>query len=267
MQKEFQYNDSTISYRVEGEGIPVVLIHGFGEDSSIFDDQIAFLKSHCLLIVPDLPGSAKSEILTEVNEAIISIEDYASCIKALIEKEKITKCIMLGHSMGGYITLAFAELYPQLLSGFGLVHSTAFADNEEKKINRKRGIELIEEFGAYAYLKNTIPNLFAKKYKDAFPEKVASLIEASKQFTKKACQQYLSIMMNRPDRTSVLKGNLLPVLFVIGTEDVAAPMSDVLQQTHLPECSHIHILENVGHMSMWEATSQLNIHLLDFISR
>lgn len=272
MQKTFQYKNATISYRVEGEGKPVVLIHGFGEDSNIFNHQTAFLKEHCLLIVPDLPGSGHSETLVDreqmtddKSESVISITDYANCIHQLLLHENISSCIMLGHSMGGYITLAFAELFPQLLTGFGLINSSAFADNEEKKANRKHGIEMMEQYGAYAFLKNTIPNLFAKKFKEAFPEKMESLIEASKQFSKKACQQYYAAMMNRPDRTHVLKGNLLPVLFVIGTEDVAAPLNDVLQQTHLPICSYIHILENVGHMSMWEAPELLNNYLLEFI--
>jgi pimeloyl-ACP methyl ester carboxylesterase len=66
--------------------------------------------------------------------------DYADCIHALLRHENISSCIMLGHSMGGYITLAFAEKYPLLLTGLGLIHSTAFADSEEKKKNRARAL-------------------------------------------------------------------------------------------------------------------------------
>ncbi len=272
MQKTFQYKGASIGYRIEGKGTAVVLIHGFGEDSNIFNEQINFLKEHCLLIVPDLPGSGKSELLVlpetgNMQQATVSIDDYANCIKAMLEQENVSSCMMFGHSMGGYITLAFAEMYSTQLTAFGLVHSTAFADTDEKKINRKRGIEIIGKYGAYPFLKNTIPNLFGKKFKEDFPEKIELLIEASKQFTNEACQQYYAAMMNRPDKTNVLKGNLLPVLFVIGTEDVAAPMNDVLQQTHLPDCSYIHVLENVGHMSMWEATSELNTYLLNFIQK
>ena len=274
MQKTFIYKNVSISYRTEGKGNPVVLLHGFGEDSQIFDQQIAFLKDHCLLIVPDLPGTGKSALLVSgkqipvtgnQNPATVSIEDYADCIKALLEEEKVNKCILLGHSMGGYITLAFAEKYPGSLTRFGLIHSSAFADSEEKKRNRQRGIELMERYGAYSFLKNTIPNLFSQQFKEAFPAKLESLIEASKQFSTEACQQYYRAMMNRPDRTNVLKGNPLPVLFVIGTEDVAAPLNDLNGQIHLPLCSYIHIIENVGHMSMWEAPELLNSYLLEFI--
>ena len=261
MQKSFQYKNALINYRKEGEGKTVVLVHGFGEDSHIFDTQIKFLNEHCCLIVPDLPGSGQSDFIN----GDLSIEDYAHCIKALLDEEKISTCIMLGHSMGGYITLAFAEKYSNYLSRFGLIHSTAFADSEEKKVNRQRAIELMKKYGAYSFLKNSIPNLFSAQFKEAFPDKLESLIEASKQFSTKACQQYYAAMMNRPDRTDVLKNTELPVLFIIGTEDVAAPLNDLKLQIHLPVCSYIHIIENAGHMSLWEAAELLNNYLLEFI--
>jgi len=263
MQKSFQYQNTSIYYRLEGNGEPVVLLHGFGEDSNIFNHQIDFLKEHCLLIVPDLPGSGQSTLLSHQ----ASIEDYARIIHSLLQQENVSACTLLGHSMGGYITLAFAELLPNMLSGFGLIHSTAFADNEEKKQARQKGIEIIEKYGSYPFLKNTTPNLFGKKFKEDHPEKVEALIETGKAFSKEALQQYYFAMMNRPDRTHVLKGSKTPVLFIMGTEDVAAPINDVLQQTILPECSYIHILDGIGHMSMWEATDQLNHQLLLFINR
>jgi pimeloyl-ACP methyl ester carboxylesterase len=167
--------------------------------------------------------------------------------------------------MGGYITLAFAEKYPSLLSGFGLIHSTAFADNEEKKKNREKGIALMEEYGPFSFLKNTIPNLFGAKFKALYPEKVNSFIEAAAAFSKESLQQYYRAMMLRPDRTHVLLSNPLPVLFVMGTEDVAAPMEDVLKQVSLPNISYIHVLSHTGHMGMWEATEQMNDYILAFI--
>ncbi len=265
MLHSFQYQDATISYRIEGKGKPVVLLHGFGEDSHIWDQQVDFLKQHCMLVIPDLPGSGRSTMMGHtVSDS--SIDDYASCIHALLQHEKMAPCVMLGHSMGGYITLAFAEKYPSLLCGFGLIHSTAFADNEEKKQNRSRGIELMGKYGGYHFLKTTIPNLFGEQFKKEHPGKVEELISASGSFSTIALQQYYHAMMERPDRTHVLKSNPLPVLFVIGTVDVAAPLQDVLQQTHLPLKSYIHILEDVGHMGMWEATAQLNQYLLAYIS-
>lgn len=283
MQKSFRYQSANIAYRILGKGKPVVLVHGFGEDSHIWDEQISFLQQRCLLIVPDLPGSGKSELLEEKSKVksekskedtgaadtddAISIEDYADCISALLVHENITNCTMLGHSMGGYITLAFAEKYAGLLNGFGLVHSTAFADSEEKKKNREKSIELIEAYGPFPFLRNTIPNLFGTKFKAAYPERVEALVLSSQNFSKEAIVQYTMAMMNRPDRTAVLKDNPLPVLFVMGTEDIAAPMADILQQTQLPNKSFVHVLQDTGHIGMWEATAEMNSILLDFINR
>src|SRR5690348_5403533 len=132
MEKQFNYQNSLISYSVEGEGKAVVLLHGFAEDRRIWNNQAAFLKNQFKLIIPDLPGSGKSGLLTY--KTSISVDNYADCIHALLKEEQIEQCILLGHSMGGYITLAFAEKFAYLLKAFGFVHSTAFADSEEKKV-------------------------------------------------------------------------------------------------------------------------------------
>ena len=262
MQKTFLYQNAAIRYWVYGTGKPVVLLHGFAEDHSIWNNQVNYLKSHCKLIVPDLPGSGQSALLQGAN---VAIETYADCILHLLEEEKIDACILLGHSMGGYITLAFAEKHPEKLNGFGLVHSTAFADSEGKKLTRQNGIKTMEEYGAFPFIKNTTPNLFSAKSKQEQPEIVDALTEAGKNFTTPALVQYYTAMMNRPYRTEVLKKSRVPVLFIIGSEDTAAPLPDLLEQVHLPNISHIHIIEGVGHISMLEAPDELNKHLLAFI--
>lgn len=249
----------------------MVLLHGFGEDSRIWDKQVAFLQDHCQLIVPDIPGSGNSALLqlaklpSSAQRAYVSIDDYADTVYAILEAENIDRCLMLGHSMGGYITLAFAERYPERLAGFGLVHSTAFADSEEKKQMRAKAIETIGRYGAEPFLKNTIPNLFGRSFKEKHPERINQLIHAAGGFTTEALQQYYQAMIQRPDRCQVLKSNRLPVLFVMGTEDMAAPMDDVLKQVSLPGISYIHVLPGCGHMGMWEAPDTLNQLLRAFI--
>jgi pimeloyl-ACP methyl ester carboxylesterase len=264
MQKSFAYNNATIFYSVEGKGDPVLLIHGFGEDSTVWKEQVAFLQNHFMLIVPDLPGTGQSHLLYP--DEVVTIEDYADCMHALLLEENISSCAVLGHSMGGYITLAFAEKYASMLNRFGLVHSTAFADSEEKKKSREKSIAMIGEYGSRAFLKNTTPNLFADRFKATHPERINALIEAGASFPKQTLQQYTRAMMLRPDRTHVLLSNYLPVLFVIGTDDVAAPLADVIKQVPLPNISYIHVLPQTGHMGMWEAPELLNRHLLSFLN-
>ena len=262
MEKKFQFQKAEIFYKVVGARQPVVLLHGFAEDNNIWHEQTHFLQDYCRLILPDLPGSGKSSMLQRDN---VTIEDYAVCINALLDNEGIDKCILLGHSMGGYITLAFAEMFPDKLQAFGLVHSSAFADDEEKKAVRKKGIAMMKEHGVYFFLKNTTPNSFSENYKKNNQEKISELIEQGKDFTKETLIQYYAAMMNRPDRTAVLKKSEVPVLFVIGSEDAIAPLDDLLKQVHLPITSYVHIIKEVGHMSMIETPGELNNYLLEFI--
>ena len=135
-----------------------------------------------------------------------------------------------------------------------------------KKQSRQKVIALMEEYGAYAFLKLLPPNLFGSAFKKRIRKKVDAQIEqGNNKFSVPALQQYYTAMMNRPDRSFVLTTSCLPVLFIIGSEDIAAPMSDVLQQVHLPEKSYVHILENTGHMGMLEATEKVNAALSEFI--
>jgi pimeloyl-ACP methyl ester carboxylesterase len=145
-----------------------------------------------------------------------------------------------------------------MLTGFGLIHSSASADDEEKKKKRMQGINLIMEYGAFPFLKNTIPTLFGEAFKKNNLGKVEELIEQSNQFSKEALIQYYTAMMNRPERINVLENTSVPVLFVLGKEDAAAPLDVVINQVHLPSTSDIHILDNVAHMGMLEAPEQIN---------
>lgn len=265
--RSLNYQQKNIHYKVYGEGQPVVLLHGFGEDSSVWQLQIAALKDHFQLIVPDLPGSGESELLPGA-----AIETYADIVKAIVDIElpdangSKPSLQLIGHSMGGYITLAFAEKYPQYLKSFGLFHSSAFADTEEKKATRKKAIAFIREKGAAAFLKTSIPGLFTAEFQEAFPEKVEALIETAKKIAPEALVQYYEAMITRPDRTAVLTSFKGPVLFLIGQHDTAVPFESSLQQCYLPAQSHVHILRTSAHMGMLEESEKSSEALLNFLS-
>lgn len=242
---------STVCYRVEGKGKALVLLHGFGEDGNIWNDLTIALKDQFRILIPDLPGSGKSTIL-KTSHTELSVEDYAEVIMRVLEKENVTACTIIGHSMGGYITLAIAEKYPEILNGFGLFHSTAFADNEEKKQNRRRSIAFIEENGAANFLKKSIPDLFSGKFKKEHAGVVDTLIDSFKYFSNESLIQYQRAMINRPERTKVLAASRVPVLFIIGEQDTAVPLQQSLLQCHMAPLSHVHILSGSGHMGMLE---------------
>src|SRR5687768_8446429 len=102
------FKDATIFYKVVGQGKPALLIHGFGEHGSIWNDIVEKLKNNFRIIVPDIPGSGRSTILKDESKQI-SIDDYAEVIVHVIKNETTDNCAVVGHSMGGYIALAIAE--------------------------------------------------------------------------------------------------------------------------------------------------------------
>jgi pimeloyl-ACP methyl ester carboxylesterase len=261
MQEKYViYKTKNIFYRKYGSGKPVMLVHGFGEDGNIWSNQIAFLQNNFLLLVPDLPGSGKSEMLTENN---IAITDYAEVLLAILTEEKITQCCIIGHSMGGYIALAFAKKYPDFLNALGLVHSTAYADTEIKITTRKKAIEFIQANGSQAFLKTSTPNLFWDKEKNK--EAIENLIAEGNNFSQAALVQYYHAMINREETTEVLKTFTKPILFIIGQYDDAVPFADSMQQTYLPSYAYIHILRNAAHMGILEEKEKTNNILADFL--
>lgn len=259
--KQLTIDNNQIFYRTSGTGNCVVLVHGFGEDGAIWKNQVADLEKKYALIIPDLPGSGRSEMIADM-----SMEGMAAVIKAILQAEsKHTACV-IGHSMGGYITLAFAEKYPSLLTGFGLFHSTAFADNDEKKATRRKGIAFIREHGAFAFLETATPKLFSEKTKNEKPELVTELLDSLRDFSADALIAYYEAMIQRPDRTAVLKNATVPVLFIIGSDDTAIPAQDMLQQSHLPRVAAIHLLQDTGHLGMLEKPGEATNHLSNFLS-
>jgi pimeloyl-ACP methyl ester carboxylesterase len=267
--KQILFNGSKIFYRITGKGKPVVLIHGFGEDGDIWQKQIQSLQEHYLLIVPDLPGSGRSELVPGAN-----IETYSEIIKEIFTTELQNssptgggreRAVLMGHSMGGYITLAFAEKYPELISSFGLVHSSAFADSEEKKAARLKSIEFIKKHGAYEFLKPAIMGLFGEYWSKNHQPEIDTLVEKSKNFTSDALVQYYQAMIARHDKTGVLKNFPHLILFIIGVHDNAVPFAQSLKQSYLPNLSYIHILRNSAHMGMWEEAERVNAALLEFL--
>jgi len=261
MDKTLSYHNKKIFYRSIGKGKPVMLVHGFGEDGNVWNRQVEYLQDKCYLIVPDLPGSGQSEMIDDM-----SMEGLAEVLHSIIHEEQIDKWTVIGHSMGGYITLALVESYWNHVNAFGLFHSSAFPDTEEKKQTRKKGIEFINQHGAFEFLKTSTLNLFSPNSKSQIPNIIDEFIASLANFSADALVSYYHAMMNRPDRTTVLKNTENPVLFIAGEHDNAIPLNDVLKQCHLPENSYIHVLKNSGHMGMIEETEKANRMLEDFLS-
>ena len=261
MQKNLSFQNKNIQYHLRGEeGHAVMLVHGFGEDHHVWDHQVEQLEKRFRLILPDLPGSGASELTPDV-----SMENMAASLHAILQAEEVNDVVMLGHSMGGYVTLAFAAKYPELLRAFGLVHSTAYADSEEKKATRKKGIEFIRKHGVHEFLKTSCPNLFSDQTKKEHPEMVETLINQYRGMDAAALISYYEAMMQRPDRTEVFRQFKRPILFLAGKHDTAIPFDQVVQQSSLPLLSYLHVLARSGHMGMWEEPNESGFILEEFV--
>lgn len=233
-----------LSHHRAGKGPVVLLIHGFGEDHRIWDNLIPELEDQYELIIPDLPGTGSSPAIPDM-----SLEGMASALVSLLPPEPIA---VVGHSMGGYIALAMLEKYPERLNSLALFHSTSYADSEEKKASRRKGIEFIHQHGAFEFLKTTIPNLFSPLSRQKMPEKVKEFIDQQQNSLVTSLIAYYEAMIARPDRRQLLQNCQIPVLFLLGKHDIAVPLTDGLAQFHLPGISYIHILDHSGHMGMLE---------------
>lgn len=262
-EKFIDIDSNPLFYRVTGTGLPVLLVHGFGEDGLIWQRQVERLQHKYRFIVPDLPGSGRSAM-----SAAMSMEGLANSLQHIIQDEIADneQFVIIGHSMGGYITLAYAAQYPHRLKGLGLFHSTAYMDSEEKKATRQKGIEFMLQHGGGLFIRQTTPNLFSPVSKSEKPDLVQEIVERYSNFPVESLVQYYRSMIARPDRTEVLKRSTYPVLFIAGEHDTAVALDHVMQQSHLPSLSYIHILKQSGHLGMLEEEELSNNYLDRFLA-
>jgi pimeloyl-ACP methyl ester carboxylesterase len=225
----------------------LVLIHGFPFDRRLWYKLIPHL-SGLQLIIPDLPGVGNSTI----KAATMRMEDYALCIKAVLEQEGIGRCVLAGHSMGGYVALAFAELYPSMLAGLSLVHSSALADDEERKKKRMQIMEFIRMQGVEKFARSFVPGPFAPSYADE--QEKEKLIRWASECSAEGLLAATDAMLHRPDRTHVLREASMPVQWIIGDKDPVFQAETSFAQAALSERVQIDLLKESGHMGMIEET-------------
>jgi pimeloyl-ACP methyl ester carboxylesterase len=231
-----------------GTGRPLVFLHGFCESKEIWRDYVSPLAADYRVILIDLPGFGSNDAPQEN----YSMESGAHYVQQVLRGLQADKCLLIGHSMGGYVALALAEQYPQLLAGLALFHSSALPDSEEKKDNRNKTMDFIRKHGVDKFMDTFVAPLFFEGNRDAKKETIALLTQAGKKAPEPAVIGALMGMRDRPDRTQVLKTVDFPVLFIAGKQDPAVALELTLQQCHLPQESHTLFLDQTGHMGMFE---------------
>ena len=175
------------------------------------------------------------------------MEYYAEYLHEILKTEKIDRLILLGHSMGGYVTLNFVEKYGQMATGFGLVNSHCFEDTQQKKENRKKGIDFIERHGMQFFIRELYYSIFHENFKRKHKKLIDGLIEKAQKYTPEAVMLANAAMMNRKDKSNVLKNVRVPVLFINGEEDESAPLAYTLKQASYPASADFHLFPLCKH--------------------
>ncbi|MFY8021854.1 MAG: alpha/beta fold hydrolase, partial [Bacteroidia bacterium] len=222
-----------------------------------FNEQVLFFCKDYEVITIDLPGFGKSKTIPHV-----SIQDMATGVMDVLNKRGIQKVYLFGHSMGGYVALAFARLFPQNLKGIGLIHSTPIADSEERKSKRRQVISFLEKYKLEQYLDNFIPPLFKEDHAANFS---ARFIEEGKKGPKEGVIEAAKAMMNRDDNTDLLAKLDVPFFWGIGKYDQIIPENDLFTFSIQCKYPYIAYLKNSAHMGMVEESDFLNKHILRFI--
>ncbi len=238
----------------------LVLLHGFCESSALFNGQVQVLKEYFNIITLDLSGFGKSPVHEK-----ISIEGMADKVKIALDALKIETCVLIGHSMGGYVTLAFAKKYAHYLKGFGLLHSTAAADNLERKNKRRQTIQFIQNNGKEAYFKAFFPTLFLPK--ESNNTIIENMISEANHAKTAGIITAIRAMMNREKSFDLLETTTLPVFFAIGKHDALIAENDLLAQAATCQQAEICYLEESAHMGMLEEPEKLNKAISDFVIR
>ncbi len=232
-----------LAYERRGKGIPLVLIHGYPLDHHLWDEVAPLLEDTFDLILPDLRGFGESRTV----ESFYTMEDYASDIAALLDHLRIQKTAIAGHSMGGYVALAFARLFPEHVRGLGLVSSQAAADSEERKQGRYKSAAEVADKGIGSVVETMAPKF------TSIPDLQTFARESMERQQPAAYIGALKAMAERVDSTALLSSFHFPVVLIHGDSDQLIPVDRAREVKEvLPEAYFVEI-SGAGHMPMMEA--------------
>jgi pimeloyl-ACP methyl ester carboxylesterase len=263
MKSHLSINNKKIYYSDIGKGITIVLLHGYLESLEIWEDLSIELSKKYRIISFDIPGHGDSEVISEFH----SMKALSNIISKSLQKLNVDKCFMIGHSMGGYLSLMFHKLYPELLSGFCLFHSHPFADTEETKKKRLREIEFVKDGKKDLIASFNIPNAYASDNLKLFKPEIETTIKIALQTSKEGIIANLHAMMNRSDLSESLQKSKIPFLLIAGKKDNYIDFNSVVLKIKLPMNSELCVLENSGHMGFIEEKEKSRNIISQFIKK
>lgn len=258
--KNIQFKNTSISYSDTGKGTTIVLLHGFLENQKMWDNYIDVFSVKNRVIAIDLLGHGETECLGYVH----SMEDNADAVHAVLAELRIRKAILVGHSMGGYVALAFAELYPENVKGLVLLNSSARADSDERKINRDRAIKAVKQ-SYLGFVSLAIANLFSENNRERLVEEIKNTKKEALKTPLQAIVASLEGMKIRADREVLLHRSPYPKMLILGEKDPVLGYEETKEQIENTEVELVTFPD--GHMSHIENQVELTKVLLQFFKK
>jgi pimeloyl-ACP methyl ester carboxylesterase len=261
MQKFIEYRGVKVAYADSGEGPCLVLLHGYLESGEIWHGFVDQFPGGYRFIVPDLPGHGASGTWGKVHR----MDDLAGAVMAILQAEGIGKIVLAGHSMGGYVTMAFAALYPEKLLAYSLVHSTSYADTKEKRDLREREISLVMCGKKRQIVLLNIPKAFSMDNLEHFTEEVEQAKQIAIRNPDEGIIALLNGMKERHDLTSVLQSPGLPLLLIGGVKDNYIPIEVFEKLVKLAPHATVLRLEESGHMGFIEEPERVARAMMEML--
>ncbi len=251
-----------INYSETGTGEVIVLIHGYLETMEVWESFSKKLSKNFRVLRMDIPGHGLSETCGEIN----SMDIIAGNIKELLDSLGINRAFLIGHSMGGYATLAFLQLFPEYLSGYSLFHSHPLADTAETIEKRKENINIVSEGKKNRMITGFIQKLYADKNLEKLKSSVEKSTDIAFGIKKETIIADLKGMMARPDMAYLVEEGRVPFLWILGTMDNHIDCNSVQHKVNIPGNSRVFILNNSGHMGFIEE-EELSVKIVtDFVN-
>jgi pimeloyl-ACP methyl ester carboxylesterase len=261
MENFITYREGKIHYSDTGHGETLLFVHGYPETSEIWKSLSEKLSDKFRVITIDLPGHGLSDF-TAVSS---SMEYFAGIIKELIDTLSIDKVFLAGHSLGGYITLAFLDLFPERLTGYCLFHSHPFADTPETIEKRNREIVLASEGEKDMIFTGNVVRMFADKNIEKNAPALARWMEIASGISADGIIAVLKAMISRPSRLSIMEEGRVPCLWILGRMDNYIPCDIIRKRVNLPANAELVVLENSGHLGFVEEEERSIKVLKDFV--
>ncbi|WP_430614363.1 alpha/beta fold hydrolase [Flavobacterium sp. JP2137] len=256
--KQITHKNTTLSFTEGGKGTALVFLHGFLENATMWQGCMRHFESKYRVIAIDLLGHGQTGCTGYVH----SMEDMADAVFAILTELKLRKVSFIGHSMGGYVALAFAELYPDQVRSLALVASTSRADSPERRIVRDRAMELVKK-NSSAFVTMSIHNLFSEAAHQRFAPEIAQVKEQALKTSKQGMIAALEGMKIRSDREVIFHFAPYPILLILGLSDTLVAQQDALDQI---EGSPVQLVTTAGgHMIHLENEPELIDALTAFL--